>query len=516
MDYIIEKLSNEDPFVREARLSFQKEYGNKKFDFRSSIASVSPPNRNRKITINIQPAWSYAKNINTAKLQGLEIPILESIASRKMFNYDKTPISPEDNKLRAKNSFKRLLYYKTKQGKNYNIILSYLPDVNYVKKFSGRISKGSLSMRTIKAIKYSGYIEYSRLDGRGIFVLQFKEGKIVRRHIYKYKNSTKLSETDLVFKSASNNIQIKNSMYYTPIASSMGSGIEECEECTPVMIRVCAGELEEEEVEDEDCGDWTDSGNEECTPIECEDEGGNEDPYPPCYPDCDPCEEPDGYYICDPDNPDPDNPEDPNQYCIDMYGPGSINSSCGCIRGTTGITDCNEIQEVVIVRDKTPQSYHWRTLFNLNPDPASFLTKTTPQYITVNGIEVPNPDAFNCHYHTFGSIHPNDSGFDPNFPKWATIPDTRGYSEVPIGSPIQVGDRVIYFSIGSNGNYGVTHSGIVIEVDTEGYATKISSKMGEYEIIEHHPRDIPTSYGDTDPSINHNGAEKPTRRYFRK
>lgn len=261
-----------------------------------------------------------------------------------MFNYDKTPISPEDNKLRAKNSFKRLLYYKTKQGKNYNIILSYLPDVNYIKKFSGRISKGSLSMRTIKAIKYSGYIEYSRLDGRGIFVLQFKEGNIIRRHIYKYKNSTKLSETNLAFKSASNNIQIKNSSHSTPIASSMGSGMGECEECTPVMIRVCAGELEDEEVEDEDCGDWTDSGNEECTPIECEDEGGDEDPYPPCYPDCDPCEEPDGFYICDPNNPDPENPdpENPNQECIDMYGPGAINSPCGCIRGNTGIWECED------------------------------------------------------------------------------------------------------------------------------------------------------------------------------
>lgn len=188
---------------------------------------------------------------------------------------------------------------------------------------------------------------------------------------------------------------------------------------------------------------------------------------------------------------------------------------CGCIRGSTGITDCNEIQEIVIVRDKAPESYPWRTLFNSNPDHSSFLTLTTPQYITVNGIEVPNPDAFNCHYHTFGSIHPNDLGFDPNFPKWATILDTRGYSEVPIGSPINVGDRVIYFSIGFNGNYGVTHSGIVVEVDIEGYATKIRSKMGEYEIIEHHPRDIPPGYGSTDPSINHNDEEKPTRRYFR-
>lgn len=49
------------------------------------------------------------------------------------------------------------------------------------------------------------------------------------------------------------------------------------------------------------------------------------------------------------------------------------------------------------------------------------------------------------------------------------------------------------------------HSGIVVEVDSDGYATKISSKMGEYDVIEHHPRDIPEQYGSSAPTFTING-----------
>lgn len=42
-----------------------------------------------------------------------------------------------------------------------------------------------------------------------------------------------------------------------------------------------------------------------------------------------------------------------------------------------------------------------------------------------------------------------------------------------------------------NGNPECTHSDTVVESDANGFATKVSSKIGMYEIIEHHPRDIP-------------------------
>lgn len=79
---------------------------------------------------------------------------------------------------------------------------------------------------------------------------------------------------------------------------------------------------------------------------------------------------------------------------------------------------------------------------------------------------------------------------------------------------IKVGDRDYK---NTNNQIEWTHSAIVTEVDSEGYATKISSKMGPYyEIIEHHPRDIPAFYGSNQASFLPNGKTEPSRIYWRK
>ncbi|SUJ01613.1 Uncharacterised protein [Sphingobacterium spiritivorum] len=166
-----------------------------------------------------------------------------------------------------------------------------------------------------------------------------------------------------------------------------------------------------------------------------------------------------------------------------------------------------------IESDNQPNSTPWR---NLGIDIFSKLNKITPLYILNEyGDEVPNPDAYNCHYYSFQLLNPDDSQFSPAWPYWANIPNTSGYVRLEQGSLIQVNDRIIYFTIDSKGKYGVSHSGIVIEV-INGYATKVSSKMGEYEIIEHHPRDIPAIYGLMQPFIYHNETNKPTRVYYRR
>ena len=74
----------------------------------------------------------------------------------------------------------------------------------------------------------------------------------------------------------------------------------------------------------------------------------------------------------------------------------------------------------------------------------------------------------------------------------------------------------MYFGAPSGVPGGWLHSGIVTAVDGQGYATEISSKMGEFEIITHHPRDIPEEYGGTDPTYEHDGIAYPSRVYYRK
>lgn len=76
---------------------------------------------------------------------------------------------------------------------------------------------------------------------------------------------------------------------------------------------------------------------------------------------------------------------------------------------------------------------------------------------------------------------------------------------------------VTYNGVTPDGNnHGLLHSGKVVGVDANGYANEISSKMGTYEIITHHPRDVPTSYGSTSPTYNYNGTTYKSREYYRK
>lgn len=166
-----------------------------------------------------------------------------------------------------------------------------------------------------------------------------------------------------------------------------------------------------------------------------------------------------------------------------------------------------------VPRDKEPVSYNWRNKLT-STDFGDYLVETTPKIIVVNGKEVKNVEAYNCHYHAFGTE--SASLVDPEYPKLVYNIDLSKWKIVT--SNLQVGDRVLYFSPDINRQLGqtLTHSAIVIEVDSEGYATKVSSKMGTYQILEHHPRDVPNIYGVTNVSYDYKGTTYPSRMYFRK
>jgi len=87
-----------------------------------------------------------------------------------------------------------------------------------------------------------------------------------------------------------------------------------------------------------------------------------------------------------------------------------------------------------------------------------------------------------------------------------------------LNSTIQFGDRISYHVPNSSGNGSDwTHSAIVTEVDSEGFATKVSSKLGAfYQIIEHHPRDISPMYGISNATLIVNGQILPSRIYWRR
>jgi len=163
-------------------------------------------------------------------------------------------------------------------------------------------------------------------------------------------------------------------------------------------------------------------------------------------------------------------------------------------------------------KDREPASYYWRPKLQ-DGTWDNYLTESTPLYFYPNGQRIVNLTAYNCHYYAFGLE--NATKVDDEHPKWVIDLSLKGWEEVT--GDVKVGDRIVYYQ-DYNGKKDWTHSGIVTEVDADGYATKISSKMGTYQIIEHHPRDIPESYGSNQPTflLGEKRIVAPSRIYFRK
>lgn len=165
--------------------------------------------------------------------------------------------------------------------------------------------------------------------------------------------------------------------------------------------------------------------------------------------------------------------------------------------------------------DKEPKEYKWRNkLTGDRLNDQKYLEETTPREITdpVTGAKVNNPEAFNCHFYAFGTDYA--ASIDPDHPKWViniSLPETDWKT---VNSDVKVGDRIIYMTI-YNDHYGMTHSGIVTEVEM-GFASKISSKMGTFQIIEHHPRDVPETFGSTNSNFEYGGKTYRSRIYVRK
>lgn len=113
----------------------------------------------------------------------------------------------------------------------------------------------------------------------------------------------------------------------------------------------------------------------------------------------------------------------------------------------------------------------------------------------------------NCHSYAFHNRQgdPSDPRNDSRKPFVDNYPDDDIEERIKNGTlkmldfneDNQVGDIVVYYWLsitfpGGNINIDVVpvHSGIVSEVDEEGFATRVISKMGEDPTYSHHPRDL--------------------------
>ncbi|MGJ1404495.1 hypothetical protein [Sphingobacterium sp. G1-14] len=122
----------------------------------------------------------------------------------------------------------------------------------------------------------------------------------------------------------------------------------------------------------------------------------------------------------------------------------------------------------------------------------------------------------NCHYYTFGPEYATGTAADMGRPKWVYSIGLPTSEWMKVTGDVQAGDVVMYNGVTPDGtSHGLLHSGKVIEA-INGKASLISSKMGEYEIISHHPRDVPPEYGSTNPTYTFGGETYQSRVYYRK
>gem|GEM_PF-2473111 len=169
--------------------------------------------------------------------------------------------------------------------------------------------------------------------------------------------------------------------------------------------------------------------------------------------------------------------------------------------------------------DKEPTAYVWRD--KLYKGFEGILKHVTPQFVEgPDGELISNSEAYNCHYHAIAEKDPaaiTGTLEDMGMPKWVTDVNLKNWDKV--SSDVKIGDIVIYNGVSSSRSgpiHGWKHSAVVTKVDSEGYAIEVSSKMGEYEVIKHHPRDIPPAYGDTGSTYTFEGKTYPSREYYRK
>lgn len=217
-------------------------------------------------------------------------------------------------------SFQRLVIYKNRKGQIGQRLLTYIPDKHYVRQHGYEASANSLQKLDPN---FFGYIEYKNWNGDIVSVLRIENGKAIRR----YKITKASKEQALTTQRMS--IGAKGKVAVGGVTTSLT--VEICQvEWIPIYDTVC-------EVND-DGNPNDDVLNEiECTyqqvgeyaAVVCTTEE-IPDPDPCPWGDCDECPSGD----CGGEDP------SPQIDCAGVVGGSAYDSNCGCIGGTTGITEC--------------------------------------------------------------------------------------------------------------------------------------------------------------------------------
>jgi hypothetical protein len=314
----------------------------------------------------IYPYWYYAYEATTPKYSFVEVPITGDETRSYTARASSDQLASATENLQVLNgSLRRLVMYKDKNGVIGEHIITYIPDLAYLKKHHNDISHNQIN----KLDKdYSGYLRYSSIDGNYLFMLRIKNGRTIGKHS---ANKSK----------AGKNKKVAGTSTLEEICDVI-HWVEWEQECTSYYPDG------PEEPGEEICGEWyiVDEWDEVID----------------CYVDC---SDPANFYDAECyEEEDPTPP--PTLDCAGVLGGSAINSpQCGCIGGTTGLIDCNLSK----IMGNTNLTSAQKTALNLVID--NLLSDCMQAYIFNNLDGAPNID-----FYIDASI-PAYAAYDPSLNK---------------------------------------------------------------------------------------------------
>jgi|GEM_PF-1180930 len=125
--------------------------------------------------------WKKAYYSETKNGTFLEVPIVYNQRFATIFKKNKKDDKSINEEI-FKGSFDRLIIYKNKiSGVFDRKLITYIPDINYLRKYHNDISHNHLDKLDSD---FTGFLEYKNWDGTKLFTLQKENGKTVKKFYY--------------------------------------------------------------------------------------------------------------------------------------------------------------------------------------------------------------------------------------------------------------------------------------------------------------------------------------------
>jgi len=128
------------------------------------------------------------------KITFIEIPLRYNRRPSSIVS-PKNQVGDDPEKIKILNAtFDRLLIYKNKStGAIDQVIITYIPDADYLKRHNNDISSNQIDKLDTD---FNGYIQYKKWDDTNISLLRIRDGKTVRGYVYQKASTELVSGTD--------------------------------------------------------------------------------------------------------------------------------------------------------------------------------------------------------------------------------------------------------------------------------------------------------------------------------